>query len=208
MRVNKNIVVPMWPNLSRAYEIALAGGYSIKLIYCKDSYPSAPKDFELIKETYSDIEFKVDGDLVVELYRPDYVNTLITGESISDIKNRVSKISEKTKYEFKSPNSCDSLLKVAYDRLNLSVSDVKKIKELSHVIARLHNSDLIHTEHLAEAIHYCYSLEPMHSTLGEDSRVELLDRLLEFEEIFDKWAQNKISSEEVVRLLCSENKES
>lgn len=198
------MITGLWVNVARAYEIALAGNYTIKLLYNKTEYPSAPKDFELIKRFYPDVKFNVDGDISVEIYKP-YIDDKNYGESIAQIVGRVRNISNTTVNEFKREGSVNLLLKTAQDRLNLGVADIKKIKEISFVIARLEKSELIDLHHVAEAIHYFTAIEEDLEVLGLDNRVVILDKLLNSEDIFNRWAQNKLSSKETVRLLDLEN---
>lgn len=112
------MITGLWVNVARAYEVALAGNYTIKLVYNKIEYPSAPKDFELIKNYYPDVKFTTDGDLAVEIYGPN-IGDKNYGEDITQIVGRVRNMSNATLNEFKSKGAVDSLLNTAQSRLNL-----------------------------------------------------------------------------------------
>jgi NAD-specific glutamate dehydrogenase len=142
-----------YPNLSRAYEIALTGGYSIQVIFDKE-YLTGFDDYALIKAYYKDIEFSANGQIIVEIFKPDYNQKIDNYETISDIKKRSDAAKgRQCKLTFAS-NSCEYLLKMATDRLNISLSERELIIEMAGTIAKLDGKDTIHVEHLAESIQY------------------------------------------------------
>lgn len=193
-------ITSLWANVARAYEIALAGDFTLKLVYNKIEYPSAPKDIKLIKKYYPDVKFTADGNLKVEIFPPN-IGGKDLGEDLEDILNRVRNISNITVNKFHNEEAVNTLIKVAQSRLNLGIADIENIEKIAFVIAKLSNSELIQIEHVAEAIMYSSPIEDDLDILEPDIRVVTLDLLLNSEDIFDKWAQNKITSQEAVRQL-------
>lgn len=153
MKTTQN-VIGLWVNLSRAYEIASLGDFTIELSYDKELYPEATDDFKIIKGAYPANLFSNKGELSIEIYKPNYSSQTISG-SFKDINKRV-KIAKKyaTPEKYKNETSCFSLFKVAIDRLNLSLPQQQTIKNVAAIIAKLSGSDYIKIEHLAEAIQY------------------------------------------------------
>lgn len=49
-----------------------------------------------------------------------------------------------------------SLVSLGYDRLNLTVQEIKKVIEVSKTIAELDNSEKVLVQHIAEALQYRY----------------------------------------------------
>ncbi len=148
----KNLV-GLWANLSRAYEVALLGNFSIKIVFDKE-YIQGFDDYENIKSFYKDVLFCKDGDLTVEIYKPDYTQDRINYETLEDIVDRVNKAKNNPlPSDFKN-DACNALLKTATERLGFSYSKKEKVIEIAKIIAQLDNSKLIETQHVAEAIQY------------------------------------------------------
>lgn len=146
-------LVGLYENLSRVYEIALLGNFSIKVVFDKE-YIQGFDDYESIKDFYKDVSFCKDGDMAVEIYKPDYTKNSIKYETLEDIINRVNQAKENSlPTDFKN-DSCNALLKTATKRLGLSYSKTKKAIEIAKVIAQLDGSKMIEVHHLAEAIQY------------------------------------------------------
>lgn len=147
-----DFIIGLWPNLARAYEIALLGDFSIQIVFEKD-YTQGFKDYENIKCFYDKVSFKVDGDLVVEIYLPDY-NDRRKYETLQEIESRVIRArSNELPDKYSSP-ACEALLKTATDRLGLALSDIERTNGIAGVIAQLEGSVDIRPEHVAEAIQY------------------------------------------------------
>ena len=151
----KNIT-QYWPNLSRAYEVALAGGHTISLFYDSQSYPNAVEDLPLILKNFTGVTFKNNGDILVELYKPDSIDKLDFPESIESIVKRVEIIKDFEVVDTKITTASQSLINTAYDRINLSVSRVENVMKVAKTIAKFGKSDSIKIEHIAEAIQYSY----------------------------------------------------
>ena len=166
----KNLV-GLWVNLSRAYEIALLGNFSLQIVFDKE-YTQGFDDYESIKTFYNDIKFDKDGDLTVEIVKPDYNSKYIEkAETLSDIRLRVATAKLNIKpCEFKN-DGCLALLKTATDRLSFSLSKREKVIEISKVIAQLDGSKLIAAEHIAEAVQYNY---------GKDGKCDAENKKLNF----------------------------
>lgn len=148
----KNLV-GLWVNLSRAYEIALLGNFKIQIVFDKE-YKQGFEDYENIKSFYDQVDFVKEGDLIVEIYKPDYNQKTEIFETKEDIKSRVEKALKNKKPDLFKNGSCDALLKTATDRLGFTLQKREKVIEISKIIAQLDNSITIEPQHIAEAIHY------------------------------------------------------
>jgi len=146
----------VFPNLSRAYEIALLGGYSITVTYSSDlsDYPQANEDYQIIKKFFYDVPFVADGDIWIEIANPKDYNRGKYSETLADIHLRVRKAEKNAE---PNPEYCEAgneILKNAVNRLNLSLKDVEIIQKVSLTCAKLDGETEIQAHHVAEAIHY------------------------------------------------------
>lgn len=153
MRNNVNLI-GYWVNLSRAYEIALLGDFSIQIMY--DMEYNAINDYKLIKEFFNRCTFCFSGDLIVKIYRPQNLVGLKRGqfETIKDINKRVENAKRNTIPTEYDSKSCEQLLKVAIDRLDLDLKTIGNIERIAKVISQLEGTEKIQAQHLAEAIQY------------------------------------------------------
>lgn len=149
---SKNLV-GLWGNLSRMYEVAKLGGFSLRVVYLKE-YLEGNDDYNQIKSFYSDVKFSSEGDLVCEITKPYSYVQKRAFETLSNINDRVVKAASNVRPTAYQSDSCEALIKVVSTRLNLSLTDVEKIHAISSVIAQLDGSDTIKCEHCAEAIMY------------------------------------------------------
>lgn len=140
----------MWLNLSRAYEVAKVGDFSIKVVYQTD-YVGAAEDYQEIKAFFKDVSFSPDGDLIVEIQKPAAYTGYDFYETLEKINKRVKRAIENKKPTELSEGSV-KLLKVAADRLDFSLTDSNKVQEIASVIAQIHDSNIINFEHVAEAV--------------------------------------------------------
>jgi hypothetical protein len=150
----KNLI-GIWPNLSRAYEIASVGKLSIELYFDKE-YFSPRLDAELIRDFYKGVSFHRKGEIQVSLHHPyfsDIVNNSHS-ETMKDILERIDKAKQNKKPDLTLDSISTAILKTAYDRLKFSVTDVQIIIDLAAVIAQMEGVDKIRAEHIAEAIQY------------------------------------------------------
>jgi hypothetical protein len=154
-------IIGLWPNLARACEIALLGDFSIQVVFEKE-YRQAFDDYEKIKMFYSKASFKSDGDLIVEIYRPDYEQFGRKYETLKDIESRVIKArSNELPDKYNGP-ACEALLRTATERLGLSLNDIDKVNSTAGVVAQLEGSKDIKPEHVAEAIQYIIKVRVNH----------------------------------------------
>jgi len=158
-------LIGLWPNLSRAYEVALLGGFSISVVFNKD-YINGFDDYKSIKSFYKNVSFEKDGDLIIDINKPRYTQCAIEYETLGDIIKRVSKARDNSQPDTFKGDSCNTLLNTATERLSLSHSKRQSVIEISRVIAQLDDSEVVDTHHLAEAIQYkcidsnvCYAEE-------------------------------------------------
>lgn len=144
---------PLWVGLSRAYEIALLGGYSIRVMIDED-YPEGFDDYQKIKDFFKGVEFSADGDMILQIVKPKTYNSKIIGETMADVLGRVEVAKgNDTPNRFES-TTCDTLLNTATDKLSLSYNDRDMIVEFAKAIAQLEGSKNIKAVHIAEGIHY------------------------------------------------------
>jgi hypothetical protein len=143
-------------NISRVYEIAKAGNFTVKII------PSEfvnKKDVDLFN-TFFGFEFTESPDIIVELaYAPqDIISCMFSKrkfETLEDINARVAKHDfSDLKVDDDLNSACISLLKTAVERLQLCITDVLMIIQVAKTIAKLSESSKIMPEHIAEAILY------------------------------------------------------
>lgn len=144
----------LFPNVSRAYQIALLGGYSLRPV-CDIEY-NANEDYAEIKKLLYDVKFSHDGLLQAYFYKPHF-NDIDQKHfyTVSDIRETVEQAKQNaipTTFAV----STDLLLKTAYEKLNLSVTDSVKIKQVAQTIAQFEKCLEVKIEHVAEAIHYFY----------------------------------------------------
>lgn len=142
----------LFSNLSRAYEIAKLGNLSIQVVYGKE-YLKGAEDYQLIKEFFKGVEFSINGDIIFEIFEPEYSNNHRC-EPMETVENRILQGSNNPIPKNITSDNGRQLLKVAVDRLNLSLKDIERIEKISIAIAQLENSDVVKLEHLAEAIQY------------------------------------------------------
>jgi len=150
-------LVPLWPNLSRAYEIALLGNFSITIFYYKD-YIASASDYNDIKSFFNDVRFEKEGDLIIDIEQPDpkIVVSKRKYETLEEIRARVEKAKNNflpTEYN----SATEQLLMTAIQKMKLSVNKKDKTENLAAIIAKLDGSKTILIEHMAEAINYSYS---------------------------------------------------
>jgi hypothetical protein len=172
-------IIPLWSNLSRAYEIAKLGNLSISIVFNRD-YIEGREDYNIIKKIYSDVKFESDGDLIVEITKPDgYKESKARKhETISDLDLRIEKAKQHKRPEiYKSQSVSDSLLKTATERLSLTLSDIESIEKISRVIAQLDLANEIKVEHTAEAIQYRYFTNKSEAIIAESNTMLFGDHI-------------------------------
>ena len=167
--VNENNVCGLYCNLSRAYEIAMLGNFTIRLIKGNnvDNHEPSDNDLKMISNLFTGVDYVFENDynpeivlektmLHIELTMPNFEMILTNRKSelISDVLDRVNKAKDNVKPEFKLSEGGRTLFKTAFERLKLSFVDLESIAECSRVIAQLHGSKDIKIEYLAEAIQY------------------------------------------------------
>lgn len=144
-------------NISRAYEVALLGNYSLTPVANLENYPRAVEDLPMLVEFYKDVPFKSNGDIFVEMCQPDYGHH--KGEDMSEIHKRVLKAKNNHDPERIVTLAMETLMKTAYTRLDLPFSRTEKILDIACTIAKLEGKKQIQIEHVAEAIQYSYNFE-------------------------------------------------
>ena len=144
----------MFPNLSRAYEVALMCDQKINLIGFE--YDNFENDFGLITNEFKGGIFSEAGKIHISLPKPnfDHIFSSKQCETVSDVELRVKTAKNNSKPNEQLNDSCMQLLKTAYERLSLNISDVKSIIHRASGIAQMENCAKIETQHIAESIQY------------------------------------------------------
>ena len=146
----------LFPNLSRAFEVALSSNLLIKP-YGNDNYPEKAllKD---LKITGIIKMFSTDGDVQCLIHRPEFGDVVNTrnhiGQDAIVVRHTDLVIEKPLPKEFENINSARLLIKTAWEKLDLTLHDYNMIILMSGGIARLDGSVKIKTEHVAEAVHY------------------------------------------------------
>lgn len=164
----KTNLTNMWVGLTRAYEIALLGNFSIRVMFDSE-YTEGFDDYHKIKEFFKGVEFASDGDIIVEITKPKDYSSGIGGETLNDILKRVGRVNNNEKPTRFTCVTCDKLLNTATDRLNLSYLDREKAIDIAKVIAQLDESKEIEPVHIAEAIQY------VHFSIGIDNDRDVIN---------------------------------
>jgi len=140
------------PSIKRAYEIALAGGYSI----CLMGNISLREYIQEIKKILPDVQYKnpTEADLVIEVTNvdADYKRRAKASEGMEDILARIK--AKTTIAEYVPDSVHETLMKTAMRRLDFTPPDVDKVNKIALTIAEISKADNVQLEHLAEAIHY------------------------------------------------------
>lgn len=150
-------VLGMWPNLLRAVEIAKAGDFTLKAF--PESGYDFDKDYRLIKSSCLGFYERFIGggmyDLLVEVGKPTFEQFRDVDKytSLSCVEERIER-SKNLVVGDDLDKSSVSLIKMAYEKHVLCVSDLFLIRSVAKVIARLDNSDKIRACDVAEAIQY------------------------------------------------------
>jgi hypothetical protein len=150
-------LVGLWCNLFRAIEIAKTGEYSIS-IYFDQEYKKGFDDYRSIKafcKGWFD-KFVSDGDIKIEIVKPQSYEQKSKYETLEDISLRVEKSLQFQKPELNLCNASESLLETTTQRLDLSLSQVEKIKQIAATIAQMDFSETIQAQHIAESIQYSF----------------------------------------------------
>lgn len=173
----KNLV-GIWCNLFRAIEIAKTGGHSISIHFAKD-YKQGFDDYLSIKnfcKGWFD-NFVSDGDMKVELVKPKIYNNGEGHETLDGISKRVEETLNFKVIDTNLKPVSESLLNTATQKLDLSLSQVEKIKEIALTIAQMDFSKSIEAQHIAEAIQYfcigddLYNAESKSISFGDKIRI-------------------------------------
>ena len=151
-------------NISRAYEIAKAGGHSMAIIFNQETAKADCIELKMqynaeTLRAYYEAGESLQSDIVVELHNIDSTQIIASYsnrfETMGDINERVEACKKsEVEPEIKLAGANLSLLKSATDKLNLSIWQVNSILAVSQTIAKLSFSKEVKPEHLAEAIQY------------------------------------------------------
>lgn len=169
----KSDSIALWPNFSRAVEIAILGNYSISVYYDSD-YKSGAEDYQFIKEKLKGVfeSFSPSGDIIVSIHAPKF--PLRNVETLQDILNRVQTYpTALPKLELDSGS--EALLVNAQNRLGLGINKVGNVQRLAVTIAQMDRASVTRCEHIAEAINYSYISPDSHKINAEDNSITFGD---------------------------------
>jgi hypothetical protein len=177
-----------WSNLFRCVEIAKVGGFSVS-VYFDENYETGFDDYNSIKNYCKNsllefTNFVSHGDLHIQISKPDkyysdsYNKKSKHDDSLEDVCLRIQKAKEFPKPEMILNDTCELLLRTCTNKLNLSFSQIQKIKDVAQVIAQLSFSEKIEVHHIAESIQYrelqcCYNAENESINFGKMISVKL-----------------------------------
>ena len=204
----KENLIGIYPNLSRAYEIAKLGDLSITVLYTKrEGYSEIADDYIEIKKVYSDISFVPDGDIFIEIIKPrDYIYGRYC-ETINDIHKRVDEAKRNVIPDVFANTACDELLKNAVDKLKFSLKDFELIKKIAGVIGQLDGNDKIEAHHVAEAIHYRISVrcDNYDEYVMADNAVLMFGNHIKINQagLDDKWGDEEKNIKNAIKYLKS-----
>lgn len=174
-------LVGLWVNLFRGIEVAKTGGYSIS-IHFDENYENGFDDYQQIKSFCNGFfdNFVSDGDIKIQISKPTSYQKKGNFETLVDIENRIKKSLLFQKPSLNLSSSSIAILDRATEKLNLSLSKVEKIKEVSATIAQMSFSEIIQAEHIAESIIYsyvskesCYNAEENSKMFGNKIKIAL-----------------------------------
>jgi len=152
----KNIL-SFFPIVERAFEISQVSDTSIILYYDESLYKNGHKDCQLLSNELMLSKTYSGSSIYAKVIKPDI--NMILGETkghqtMEGIMRKAIEI-RKCKLDNTSLNlSSKSLLKRAYEKFDLNVSQIILIERLAIAIAKLDNNKLIEAQHIVEAINY------------------------------------------------------
>jgi len=130
-------LIGVWPSVFRAIEIAKTGNHSVS-IHFDSEYVTGIEDYHLLVKFCNGWfnNFVQNGDIKIELHRTKNIcNPRVNCEKIEDIESRIEKAANFTAPEKTLCEESTSLLKIAFERLELSISDIECIKNVASTIA-------------------------------------------------------------------------
>jgi hypothetical protein len=151
--------VPMYPGLSRAYELAIMTKQEITVYSCNEN-KITQGDYDYLKGFFSRVSFSANGCLGVELDF-DSVRTykkLMYGDSLAIIHERCVKA-----LTLKKESGIDELPFAADARAmfgnmvrehKISLLDIEAVEKIAEAIAYLELKLEVSTDHLVEAVKY------------------------------------------------------
>jgi hypothetical protein len=152
----KNLIA-IYPNVARAYEIARATSNIWTLYYDKEEYPNGHEDCRMLTNFFNIASISDYNSIKVHVSRP-VANTVVGQikgyETIEEINKRVELREANKLSSFDLGENSKSILKTAYERLNLTAAQIFWAERISAIIAKLDNKKLIEPIHVAEALNY------------------------------------------------------
>jgi hypothetical protein len=150
-------------NLTRAVEIAFVGKVYISLMFNVE-YKHADKDYDFIKSYYGEKFFRGEeyAHINVEICRPEtiYKEILCSNHCLpSAVYFSGDLLKKQQSFEKNAPllilnNAIESFLKNYERKISPSFITVKRVLELSKMIAHLDDEKKVEIHHIAEAMQY------------------------------------------------------
>lgn len=172
MKAEKTVsLCGIWPNVFRALEIAKLGNHTVSIHFSKD-YTNGFRDYKAIKKFCEGWfeNFVVEGEIKLEIVKPMSYEPHPRCENLQECDIRVTTALWWPEPKAGISDASRQLLKVASEKLNLSLSQIDTIYAVSSTIAKLDHSDTIKIEHLAEAIQYSTIIQE-NSLNGEEESI-------------------------------------
>lgn len=157
--MKQSIVTNCYLHLVRAFEVAAICGYKINILAensYANNYVGVKDDYEVIKSTFGPQYFSPDGEIYIQIYKPhptQVINDLLPGDLERSFK-RIEMVRSMELPNNELDSSSEHLLKVAIERVNLTLNDVDQVNRMAQVIAAMDGKKTIGAQHVAEAIHY------------------------------------------------------
>ena len=95
------------------------------------------------------------SQIIVKLERPLFneIVSVLTGESFQNVVDRIYTFNRLKTIEGTDQDAME-FLKTAYNKLLFTSSQINRVLAVSKTIAIMDNSDIVHSQHMAEAIQY------------------------------------------------------
>jgi hypothetical protein len=156
MNVN-NSISGLWPHFDRIAEISTAGGFKVFISDIEDElHPQKLDDIKSVKEFYKDwcifVESIDEADIITDLNKVNYFS-YFDRRAVSDFSGYKNVNIAPASMDI-TDQSTIKLFKVATERLNFSLNDIRKCAKIGAIIAAMDGCVDIAPRHIAEAIQY------------------------------------------------------
>lgn len=190
-----------WSNLNRAIQIQIASSNFLQITPISVSR----RAFEDIREFYGDFYFSSCGDMWVELVpTEENPEDIILGFTDEEKQTAIKAQENPIPTDYGNESAATTFINTFTRRVGASQAEIKRIRRVAAIIARLDGHKKIELQHLAEAMHYSKEFltleaeyfnlaEPDHFFIG-DCRfpVEFLNEREFLAELIDKFKKSDL----------------